>query len=689
MPLGLLGLTLIYFWPQVVGGRALYWGDIGLYFLPMQTFLKTNLAAGRIPLWNPLIMCGTPYVGNPQTWPLYPFTALLAFMSPTQFINLTVAAHVWLAGMGTCLFARRALGLPRGAAALSAVTFMFGGQLVSKEQFPNMVQAAAWLPWVLYALDGLLRKWRVRDALVLGLVLGLQLLAAHAQMAFLTLYLAAAYGVFVVWGRKTEGQGQALPLLLSGSPLLGRGGLLALAFLVAGGLAMGQILPTLALFRDAARQHLAFSTVNRFYLPPDQLTNFVLPSLHGSPFAGNWTAQGNFWETCCYVGVIPFVLAIWGDWKNNAARFWAGVFGVSLLLALGENGLLYWLAYWVLPGFRAFHDPARCLLPACFALSLLAGCGAARLRVKRIWAIGLLCLLAFADLAHFGRTLYPLVNPSLLSPVSPNVAQVQTDPDVRAGQARVLAPTEGVWLRFTNYKSFGQDAPNYQMLWADTLTPNLTMLDGLPNAFGYEPVALKNAQGTAGGAAHALETKATFAEQQSAAANAGALGVKYIALCRTDPPDSDLLGLLTVREAKTLKPPARVFLCRNLRWQPRARLAGDKTPVTLTQNGPDRVTLTWDSPRAGRLILADTNAAGWEATLDGRPVPIHAYGGSLRALDIQTAGPHRAEFVYAPEAWRLGLYVSLLTLSALCAAGAFAAARKFTRRGGIRLPAGE
>ena len=683
VPLGLLTLTLIYFWPQVVGGRALYWGDIGLYFLPMQTFLKTHFAAGRIPLWNPLIMCGTPYVGNPQTWPLYPLTALLAFVSPTQFINLTVAAHVWLAGVGTYLFARRALKLPRGAAALSAVTFMFGGQLVSKEQFPNMVQAAAWLPWVLWALDSLLKKWRVRDALHLGLILGLQLLAAHAQMTFLTLYLAAAYGVWTVW---TGGRDKSRPYFWL-PHYWGRGGLLGLAFAVAGGLAMGQLLPTLSLLRDAARQHLAFGTVNRFYLPPNQLTNFVLPNLHGSPFTGDWTARGNFWETCCYVGVIPFALAVWGVWKNGAARFWAVVFGVSLLLALGGNGGLYRLAYWVLPGFRAFHDPARCLLPACFALSLLAGLGAARLRVSRVWVAGL-CLLAFADLAHFGRTLYPLVSPSLLSPVSPNVALVQADAAVQAGQARVLAPTEGVWLRFTNYKNFGQSTPNYQTLWADTLTPNLTMTNGLPEAFGYEPVALKNAQSTAGGAAHAFETKATLKKQQSAAGDAGALGVKYVALCRTDTP-ADLPGLVVVHEAKTLRPPARVFLCRNLRWQPRARLDGQAAPVTLTQNGPDRLTLTWTSPRAGRLVLADTSAAGWTATLDGHPAAIHAYGGSLRALDIKTPGPHRAEFVYVPEAWRLGLYVSLLTLSALCAAGAFALTRKFTRWGGIHRPAGE
>ena len=83
VPTLLLLLTLIYFWPQLVQGRVLYWGDIGLYFTPMAGFLRDNLRAGRVPLWNPLIFCGTPYAGNPQAWPLYPVTALLPLVSPS------------------------------------------------------------------------------------------------------------------------------------------------------------------------------------------------------------------------------------------------------------------------------------------------------------------------------------------------------------------------------------------------------------------------------------------------------------------------------------------------------------------------------------------------------------------------------------------------------------------------------
>ena len=694
----MLLLTIIYFWRQVVGEQALYWGDIGLYFAPMTGFLKQNLNAGRLPLWNPLILCGTPYAGNPQVWPLYPISALLPFVSATQFLNLTIALHVWIAGLGTYAFARRGFSLGIAPALLAAVTFMFGGQFVSKEQFPNMVQASAWLPWVLVCSDGLLRKRRVSDALALGTVLGLQLLAAHVQMTLLTLYLALAYGAFVEFGERGQARkvkGQARGPAPTG---LRTAGLLALALTIACGLALGQLLPTLALFRDAARHHLSFAVVNRFYLPYNQLLNFVLPHMHGNPFDGDWTGRGNSWETCCYVGVVSFALALWGGVaacrhvQFYQARFWVGVFGVSVWLALGGSGGLYHLAFFVLPGFKSFHDPARCLLPACFALALLAGFGLERLpRVTKrsVIAAGVV-LLAFADLTHFGQTLYPLANPAALLPSSPNVAIVQSDPDIIAHQARILAPTNGVWLRFTNYKDFRQAVPDYQTLWADTLTPNLMMPYEISDAFGYEPVALKNTETAAASVAHAFDPKALAAERANAAAISGALGVKYIALVRATPPETTLTHLAAVRATPTLAPPgqsygakASVYLSRDTLWQPRAHLTQSPSAVEISDNGPDRVSLTFQTSAPDTLILEDTQAAGWSAVLDGNTVPISTYDNCLRAVAVPGPGPHTLVFTYAPTPFRLGLYGSLLTLAGLIGAGCFASARKLARRGGV------
>ena len=424
----------------------------------------------------------------------------------------------------------------------------------------------------------------------------------------------------------------------------------------------------------------------------------MLPHLHGNPFDGDWTGRGNSWETCCYVGVISFGLAFWGGvaaWRQTqfyAARFWVGVFGVSVWLALGGSGGLYYLAYYVLPGVRSFHDPARCLLPACFALSLLAGFGLEhlpRVAKRSVIAAGLI-LLAFADSTHFGQTLYPLAAPAALSPVSPNIALVQSDPDILAHQARILAPTNGVWLRFTNYKDFRQAVPGYQTLWADTLTPNLMMPYGISDAFGYEPVALKSAETAAGNAAHAFDPKATATEKANAAAESGSLGVKYIALVRATPPETTLPHLAAVRAVPTLAPPGQkygakafVYLSRDTLWQPRAYLKQSPSVVKISDDGPDKAALTFQTPAPDTLILEDTQAAGWSAVLDGNAVSIAAYRGCLRAVSVPAAGPHTLVFTYAPTPFRLGLYGSLLTLAGLIGACCFESARKLARPGGI------
>ncbi len=724
MGLLLLALTLLFFWPQLVGGRILYWGDIGLYFLPMTSFLRDNLRAGHWPLWNPLLLCGTPFVGNPQTWPAYPVSWLLLFVSAGRFLSLTVALHVWLTALGAFLFLRRAEHLGGRASLLGAVVFAFGGQLVSKEQFPNMVQAIAWLPWILYAVYRLILRGRVRDAVWLGVALGLQLLAAHAQMTLLTLYLAGAYGV-----RQWLAARPKRPALRA----------LAARFALAGAVALGlcavQVLPTVELYQNAWRQKLSFQVVNRFFLPPNQLGNFVLPTLHGQPFWGNFTARGNFWETCCYVGVVGFALALAGivwAWRGSAQagmRFWTGVAVVGVWLATGGWGGLYRAAYTILPGFRSFHDPARCLLWSAWGVSVLAAFGFERCqsllpRAGARRALFAACLLLiFGDLARFGRTLYPLASPASLA--RPALFPPADAALFQAHQARMLAPDSArTWQRFTGHRAFRQDAPDYAAQWMQTLTPNLPMLLGIPDAYGYEPMTRKDAQMVAGTATDALRPQASASERSRGMAWAGMLGVRTVVFFRSQPPAGTIAHALPVSRFATLPPlgkgpdATRVFVCRNELWQPRARLSTAfvsvptraaavarlstapqmpsaldpaTTTIVVGQPGfaprpggpallapivvdtPDRVVVQARTSAPALLVLADTLHPGWHADIDGRPAALLSADGFLRAVALPAPGLHRVQFEYRPASFLLGCYLSLLTLLGLTAFVVFGA----------------
>jgi hypothetical protein len=721
---------VVFFWPQVVGGRALYWGDIGLYFTPMLSFLHENLTAGRIPLWNPRILCGAPYVGNPQTWPLYPFTFLLRFLDAPAFTNVTIAFHVWFGAVGTYLFLRHASDRKALPALLGAIVFAFGGQLVSKEQFPNMIQAAAYLPWVLWMTHRLAVNRRGCDALWLGLVLGLQLLAAHAQIVLLTLYLAAAYGIVVLFRRRPTSWQEWRSLL----------GLTILASVAAVGLAAGQLLPTTELYRDAWRQRLSFHIVDRFYLPLNQLGNVVLPTLHGHPLYGDFTARGNFWETCCFTGWVAFALAVWGasrSWRRSPSDlFWTNAALVGLLMALGgqtwrgnraTNGL-YWVAYHILPGFRSFHDPARCLLWVGFSLAVLASGGMqalTNLRQGRLLS-PVLIFIAFAELLHFGRALYPLADPAMLHPTTPLIASIQAEPEFQAHQARILSPdTARVWQRFTGHHSYRRAVTDYASLWADTLTPNLMVPYGLPNAYGYEPMTRLDTQTVCGTVAAAFQPTATREQRMHAASWAGFLGVRDVMTLRTHPPTSAIPGLAPLRSEPTLAPlgtardPARLYFSRNERWQPRARLMTDfrpaatdkqalakmihaltqpdtldlgrtvvltspapfistpslSLPAQIVQDDPDRVVVEAETSAPEILVLADTRHPGWQATVNGHLTPIHSADACLRAVILPAPGRYNVVFSDRPTSFLFGLYLSLLTVAGLSGAAAYSVTR--------------
>lgn len=79
-------------------------------------------------------------------------------------------------------------------------------------------------------------------------------------------------------------------------------------------------------------------------------------------------------------------------------------------------------------------------------------------------------------------------------------------------------------------------------------------------------------------------------------------------------------------------------------------------------------------PRTRLLLLADTHVPGWRVFVDSRPARLLRANGVFRAV-VVPPGARRVVFVYRPAAFRLGLYVSLLT-AALLLAGGIAHARK-------------
>jgi hypothetical protein len=429
-------LTFVIFplallWRALFAGEAFFWGTPLLQFVPWQQLAADMWRSGHLPLWNPYVGCGAPLAANYQTAAFYPLNVLHLLMRAQVALGWTVAIHLALTGWGMYRWGR-SIGLGRLPAFVGGLTLEGSGFLAARAAlFPSIALTFPWLAIWLWRGEVLVQSKQLRDALWLGLALGLGLLAGHAQTAS---YGGLLLGAYVAFRTLQEAQGRSK---IEGCRLkvahctLQVAGLLLLSLTLGLGLAAVQLLPTAELLMASQRSvgvRDDFGMTYSFW--PWRLITFVAPDFFGNPGRGahRWSARywgyATYWEDAAYVGVLPLLLAIWAiiaalAGKRKPARassktpeaedasrftfyvsrsagplvlFWASAAVAALILALGKNTPIFLFLFHHVPGFDLFQAPARWLAVTSVAMAALAGIGAHRWprghRGKRLGAFG-------------------------------------------------------------------------------------------------------------------------------------------------------------------------------------------------------------------------------------------------------------------------------------------------------------
>lgn len=361
-------LPLVYFYPAVFGSVTLAPGDGWTQILGLRILIGQMLVAGQLPLWNPYIFAGMPLLASIQPGALYPPTWLFALCSPRVAMNLLVLTTYHLALIGTYLYARR-INIARAGAMLAAIAFSFGGFMLTHLGHTNRIAAAAWLPWILLAVEELYRQARWRWVCLGALFIALQFLAGEPQMSCYTLMVAGAYGLFSLRLRPVLAQRRHFLYALLA---MGVGGLL---------LAMIQLWPAGELLRFGERARIDYAYFAQFSFPPRQIFALLAPYFFGgalsAPYRVPYWGEWNLTEVCGYVGMIPLLLALVAvAGRERLALFWAFIAVGALLLAFGAYLplSLHQVLYRV-PIYKLFRASGRHMLEFTFALSILAGLG--------------------------------------------------------------------------------------------------------------------------------------------------------------------------------------------------------------------------------------------------------------------------------------------------------------------------
>ncbi|HEY65113.1 MAG TPA: oligosaccharide flippase family protein [Caldilineae bacterium] len=389
--------------------------DLILENYPWKRFIRESLRARQIPLWNPYIFSGMPFLADAQHSGLYPLSMLFWVMPLPMAYGWFTALQIALAGLGMYAFAR-VLRLSRPAALVGAIAYMLSGFFMVSVVFTMIIAAAAWLPALLACIEIVVRKQEEKGDvayspvpyIALGsVILGVQVLAGHVEMTYYVLVVSGFYAAWRLVGLWWRLRSWRLPVRL---------GLWLLA-MVAVGLALGgvQLLPLIELARHNFRQGAAaylvtYEDIVGWAWPTRQVLTFVLPDVFGNPshhgYWDIWTRQWipvtvnalgqpirtifwgvkNYVEGGNYLGLLTLglvgvalvraVLARGGEAgrRRDQTAFFSLLSLISLANAFGTP--VYALFYYGLPWYKQVHSPFRWVFPLTLAAAALAALGA-------------------------------------------------------------------------------------------------------------------------------------------------------------------------------------------------------------------------------------------------------------------------------------------------------------------------
>ena len=404
LTLALAALAIL--WPLGLTHRVLAGVDALTYFTPYWAYRMAELRAGQMPLWNPYLFLGVPFLANPQAAVLYPLHWPLSWLRPEQALIWSALLHVWLAAGFTYTFARRSLRLSRLAVWLAGLIFGLGGFTLARVENINQLNALAWLPALLWLYDETARaasgRSRIRWGAALAVAVALQLLAGHTQTTFINMVGLGLWAgwpaVAVLWTRRGKGAEEQRSRGDAGTRGHGEPGtnderparlhdylLPLLAVIPAILLAAAQLLPTLELNGLGLRTGgLPYRQAVSFSLRPRLLAQSFLPPF-GRGLDAAFGSEG-YAEFVGYAGIAALVLAgvglslLWRQraevkrppWNVQRATLLAAS---GFLLALGVYNPLYYLLWRVIPGFDLFRAPARWLELFALGAAALAAFG--------------------------------------------------------------------------------------------------------------------------------------------------------------------------------------------------------------------------------------------------------------------------------------------------------------------------
>jgi hypothetical protein len=697
-------------------------GDLVTSFYPYRTLAARAVREGTLPLWNPYMLSGAPFLANSQSALFYPANFLYYILPVPLAWSIGFFVRRMLAVLFTALFLRRAGATDAGAIA-GGLIFAFCGFLTAW-QGQAMSDGAVWLPLMCYSVMRLHDEPEAFSIVLAAFTFSMPVFAGHPETAAHLTLTAIAFAVFVLIRQPRFAFVKAFTI----------SGLLAV------GLAAVQILPTVEWLKyihhslkdpwPAVPLWSIVGLVSRDIVRAKNSAGLLMP------------------EHASYIPMMAFVaapLAFFRKSSRGIALFF-GIWTLVVFCVAFSIGPVHWIVQHI--SFLNMLKNSRLVLVASFGLSVLTGLGISALqewhktRSQRfVWGSVLVATVGSAtafvliylihrvpvqEIIEFHRqprfSLFLLVGSFTL--VCARLA-VGLRPNLFAALTLSLVAVDVASLSygaisFTKPRDVFPKIELFERLPKQSTEPYRVVQVGYAYGTNFE---LMYGHGAVGGYELSLERLKTFLKDVSRdemdsvmLTPAGILekqdrrldmlNARYIIVSEWDPRYKDfrqqperfrfLYSYADTDVYENLKtfPPAYLVPASGLevipddtvqlerlkdaRFDPERGVIVSEPPPPLVVPGPSAPVVAipkteWTARHVNGfeldvsasapsvLVISQIHYPGWKAYIDGNSVPVTRANYAFPAIFI-SPGPHHVRFSFEPWTFKAGLSLTVLTL---------------------------
>lgn len=377
--------------------------------IPGKIFTTEWLKQGVLPLWNPTIFSGIPWIGDVNQSIFYPTTLLFLLLSPAMALNLTIIIHELLAFFGMVVLVRTwRKDLP--TLIVSGLLWMFSTHMLGSIHNLSILQSAPWFPWIIWA--GLKIGESKKAPIIFGLLVTAQFAGGYPQHVLLAIGSAVFFSAIFMWRKESF-----LFWLKQWT----------ITALVTIGLSAVIWLPFIDVFVRSTRMLQTATQAQVGSLHPIMLIKIFLVTVFDNATAGMkwgpaWIGQSN---AVFYVGWLGIFVLGWVSTRLNKMprTDWSLIFlaVTTLILSFGSYLPFYSRLQEIIPILRVGRYPSMLLVITNILLILIIARNFSKIKISKTIYKRLSLLVGLVAMSSAALLLITWLNPNMVWEILNNI----------------------------------------------------------------------------------------------------------------------------------------------------------------------------------------------------------------------------------------------------------------------------